>query len=80
MAVLRRKTLFKRFDGKFSVNFFNYLVNFTVLRTNCLVNFMVFPSENRNLRSEHLRGQVTPLERTFGGVSAPNKRSLALIP
>jgi hypothetical protein len=34
MAVLRRKTLFKRFDGKFSVNFFNYLVNFTVLLTN----------------------------------------------
>jgi len=29
-----RKTLFKRFDGKFSVNFFNYLVNFTVLLTN----------------------------------------------
>jgi hypothetical protein len=25
-------------------------------------------------------GQVTPLERTFGRVKAPNKQSLALIP
>jgi hypothetical protein len=50
------RSLFDRSYGKFSANLFSYLVNFTVPLTLQRVNFTVFPSKNRNLRSEHSRG------------------------
>jgi hypothetical protein len=44
-----------------------------------MANFPVFVSRNRNLPSEHLRGCAAPLERTFGRVKAPDKRTFRLI-
>jgi hypothetical protein len=61
------------------VNLCSYLVNFTVSLTLRRVNFKVFPSKNRNRPSEHLRGHVTPPERTFGPFPAPEKRTFRLI-
>ena len=61
------------------MNLCSYLVNFTVSLTLRRVNFKVFPSKNRNRPSEHLRGHVTPPERTFGPFPAPEKRTFRLI-